>query len=333
MPSLIAFRAIQGLGGGGLLPLATIILSDLSTPAERPQVLSWTSGTWGVAGDRRAAAGLAVRRHHRLAIRVLAQPADRAAHHHHGRAAPEGAPRRSGTAGRIDLVGAALLAAGIGAGMAALIQWHELRAGMLLVLAAAAAALLLLFAWRERGAAEPMLAASLLRRPLIAAANASTLVCGALIIAGSAFLPPAVQGVLGQPAVVAGLVLGGDDAELGRGVDLARPGAVAGCRCGRWRWPGSLLVVAGMGGLLLPGGLPVMLATCVPMGAGLGISSLVFTRRGAIRRGLAGPRAGDLAVLLLAPARPGAGRGGAGRRAECRAGGGRAGHARRATRP
>ncbi len=89
-------------------------------------------------------------------------------------------PAAHRTRGHIDLAGAALLAAGVGAAMAALIQWNALPARTLLALAAAAAVCLGAFAWRERGRAQPMLAAHLLRRPVIAAANVSTMACGAL---------------------------------------------------------------------------------------------------------------------------------------------------------
>ncbi len=283
MPSLIAFRAIQGLGGGALVPMATIILSDMSTPAERPRVLSWTSATWGIAAIAGPLLGS-------LCVGTIGWPfvfwlnlpvgaltmAMIARHLHE--------PASHRAAGRIDLAGAALLAAGVGAGMAALIQWNGLSASTLAWLVAAACTCLGLFAGRERRMPEPMLAAHLLRRPVIAAANASVMACGALLIAGSAFLPPEVQGVLGKPAIVAGLVLGvmtisWTSASILLGRTLARlpPRPVALAAAG--------LVVAGMAGLLLPGGLPMMLATCVPMGAGLGMSSLVFTV--AVQQGVA----------------------------------------------
>ena len=49
MPALIVFRGIQGLGGGGLLPLATTIIGDVCDPKDRPRVLGYTSGIWGIA--------------------------------------------------------------------------------------------------------------------------------------------------------------------------------------------------------------------------------------------------------------------------------------------
>jgi len=37
MTQLIVFRALQGVGAGGFLPLAQIIIADIIPPAERPR--------------------------------------------------------------------------------------------------------------------------------------------------------------------------------------------------------------------------------------------------------------------------------------------------------
>ena len=49
MTSLIVFRTIQGLGAGGLLPLAMTIIAELYTPTERARVQGYFSAVWGLA--------------------------------------------------------------------------------------------------------------------------------------------------------------------------------------------------------------------------------------------------------------------------------------------
>lgn len=49
MQALIFYRAIQGLGGGALAPLALTVVGDLYTLEERPKMQAVMSGVWGAA--------------------------------------------------------------------------------------------------------------------------------------------------------------------------------------------------------------------------------------------------------------------------------------------
>ncbi|MBM2850919.1 MAG: drug resistance transporter, EmrB/QacA subfamily, partial [Anaerolineales bacterium] len=49
MSQLIAFRAVQGLGAGGLIPLAFIIIGDLFTFEQRAHMQGVFSSVWGVS--------------------------------------------------------------------------------------------------------------------------------------------------------------------------------------------------------------------------------------------------------------------------------------------
>jgi predicted MFS family arabinose efflux permease len=64
-----------------------------------------------------------------------------------------------------------------------------------------------LFLWRQRRAAEPMVALDLWADPLIASANAASLLAGMALMGITSFLPIYVQGVMGRSALVAGVAL------------------------------------------------------------------------------------------------------------------------------
>src|SRR5580693_1454326 len=50
MPVLILARGLQGLGGGGIMPIVQTVISDIVTPRERGQYQAYFSGVWVAAG-------------------------------------------------------------------------------------------------------------------------------------------------------------------------------------------------------------------------------------------------------------------------------------------
>src|SRR6202162_2152962 len=50
MPVLILARGLQGLGGGGIMPVVQTVISDVVTPRERGQYQAYFSGVWVAAG-------------------------------------------------------------------------------------------------------------------------------------------------------------------------------------------------------------------------------------------------------------------------------------------
>src|SRR3984893_7264654 len=50
MPVLILGRGLQGLGGGGIMPVVQTVISDVISPRERGQYQAYFSGVWMAAG-------------------------------------------------------------------------------------------------------------------------------------------------------------------------------------------------------------------------------------------------------------------------------------------
>src|SRR3984885_15149526 len=50
MPVLILARGLQGLGGGGIMPVVQTVISDVVSPRERGQSQAYFSGVWMAAG-------------------------------------------------------------------------------------------------------------------------------------------------------------------------------------------------------------------------------------------------------------------------------------------
>ena len=290
MVSLILFRAMQGIGGGGLVPLATTIIGDVSEPADRPRMMGYVSGVWGISAIVGPLLGaffvnsLGASLGWRLVFWInlpigLAAMAMVAGYLNE--------PPRTDRHQPIDLPGAGLLAAGIGIVMLVLVQVETLQAATIAGLLGLGAVALLAFAWRERRLADPLLPAHLLRRRMILAADASAALCGAVMLGITASLPTWVQGVAGGNSLSAGVVLGvlcvcwtSTTIILSRYLARLslRPVAIV----------GSIVLVAGALGLLwvATGQTIVWLCVCcMAIGGGLGANSLVFTS--AVQSGVA----------------------------------------------
>jgi EmrB/QacA subfamily drug resistance transporter len=278
MVSLILFRALQGIGGGGLVPLATTIIGDVSEPADRPRMMGYVSGIWGISAIVGPLLGaFFVNSLGWSFVFWVNLPIGLVAMAMVGRFLHE--PPRTGRHQPIDLPGAGLLVLGIGAIMLVLVQIETLTTAEIVGLLALGVLALLAFVWRERRVADPLLPAHLLRRRMILAANVSAGLCGALLLGIASFLPTWVQGVAGGDALLAGVVLGvlcicWVAATMTLSRHLARlsfrPVAVI----------GSIALVAGCFGFMtVAAGQTVLWLSicCVAVGAGLGVNSLVFT--------------------------------------------------------
>jgi MFS family permease len=182
MLSLIAFRALQGIGAGAVQPVAYTIVGDIYSPTERARVQGFLSSVFGFA----AVVGP-------VAFAMLA------AFYHE---TPHSRPPR------IDYLASVLLMLGGGALMMAMIQGGSLSPWMLAACLAVGVGALAGLVRRERHSPAPMLPFRLWRSPTIALGNAGSFAIGAAMISVSGFLPIYVQGVMGRGAGTTGAVLG-----------------------------------------------------------------------------------------------------------------------------
>jgi EmrB/QacA subfamily drug resistance transporter len=205
MVSLIGFRIVQGIGAGGLVPIAQTVVGDLYTPVERAKLQGYLSSVWAIGSIVGPLLGAFLVAHTIwpmvfwinvpigivvVAMLVLWLHEDLKQRLH-----------------RIDYVGALLMMLGSGVLMFALVQGPHLGGRAFAVLMCCAIAFLALFVLHERRSPEPMLPIALLKNRIIGAGAIGCFALGATIMGSSAFLSLYVQGVMGRSAIIAGIVL------------------------------------------------------------------------------------------------------------------------------
>jgi multidrug resistance protein len=210
MGALIAFRVVQGLGGGALQGTVQTLAADLYPLEERPKIQSKLSTVWVVSAVAGPGVGglLAAYADWRW-IFLVNLPVGAVAlwlivrHLHEPR-------RESGERTRVDWAGALAVFACGGVVLTALVQggvaWPWLSAPSL-ALFAAGLALAGLVVVIERRAAQPIIPGWVWRRRTIAAVNLALGALGLLMVAPTVFLPTYAQSVLELDPVTAGFVL------------------------------------------------------------------------------------------------------------------------------
>jgi len=205
MPSLIAFRLLQGVGAGAVQPTAMTIVGDLYAAHERAKIQGWLASVWALSAILGPLAGGLIVQHVswawifwiNLPIGALAA-AGFWLYLHEGRAQGRG---------RIDHLSAAVFTVAIAAIMVDLTSLSTSGRAEIGLATVAAAVAIALFVMQERRSPEPMISLKLWGRRPIAAANGASLLCGMVMIGLTTFLPVFVQGVMQQSPVVAGFAL------------------------------------------------------------------------------------------------------------------------------
>ncbi len=205
MLPLIAFRTLQGLGAGAIQSIATTIIGDIYTPAERARLQGWLSSVWGFAAVIGPVLGGFIVEHlHWAYVFWINLPIGIAtiailALFLHERLTP----RRH----HIDYAGSILLMVGVGAVMMVVVQADVLAPTIITALLAAGTLALILLVVNERRSREPIVPFALLRHRIIAAGNLGGLAIGALLTCVVGFLPTYIQGAMGEPPTTTGIVI------------------------------------------------------------------------------------------------------------------------------
>ncbi|HEV2592743.1 MAG TPA: MDR family MFS transporter [Gaiellaceae bacterium] len=209
MYALIAFRGLQGLAAGAILPTTTTIVGDLYEPAERGRIQGYISSVWGVSAIAGPTLGGVFAQYWTWrGIFFLNIPLGIAAAWLVHRHLHERVERREH---RIDFAGVITLTLGLSLMILALLEggvsWAWVSAPSI-ALFVVSAALLVAFVAIEQSVPEPILPLWVFQRRTLVAGNLASLAIGAIIIGQTSYVPIYAQKVVGVGAVVAGLAMG-----------------------------------------------------------------------------------------------------------------------------
>lgn len=209
MTQLIAFRGLQGIGAGALMPVALAVVGDLFPPAKRGKVQGLMGTVFGVSSVIGPTLGGYITDNLDwrwifyvnlpvgllgIAVVLFTMPWDK-----------PGNRERS-----VDYLGAALLVLGLVPLLLALSwagQQYPWLSAPTLGLLAVAVVVLSIFVLVERRAKEPILPPSLFRNRIFRVSVAAVFLSAAGMFGTLMFIPLFVQGVIGASATSSGYVL------------------------------------------------------------------------------------------------------------------------------
>jgi EmrB/QacA subfamily drug resistance transporter len=209
MWTLIAARALQGLGGGGILPIAQTIIADLVPPRERPRYQTQSAIMFMIASVIGPLIGGILTDHlHWSLIFWINVPMGALALVMTYRAL-ERLPRNE-RPHKLDWIGGILMVAATLTLMLAM-KWGGVNfpwaSWPIAALAIGSVALWGLFAWRLATAAEPFIPLEVLREPAVAGTVVAAFFSIGAIIGLSIYLPLYLQLVLGASPSMSGFAL------------------------------------------------------------------------------------------------------------------------------
>jgi EmrB/QacA subfamily drug resistance transporter len=203
MTQLIFARALQGLGAGGIMPLAFILIGEMFSLEQRAKMQGLFSGVWGVSSIIGPLLGgfivdklswhwvFYINLPPGLLAAGLVAFAWRDQAHSHARPA-------------VDYAGAALLTASVVALLLGLSDSGTSSSGVLIT---ASVVMFILLLWVESRAADPILPIRLFRERLFATAIVHGVLSGWAMFGSVSFIPLFVQSVLGTSPTEAGITV------------------------------------------------------------------------------------------------------------------------------
>ncbi|HEY6748530.1 MAG TPA: MDR family MFS transporter [Mycobacteriales bacterium] len=276
MGALIAFRVVQGLGAGAILPITITIAGDLYSTEERAKVQGYIASVWGIASVVGPTLGGVFSEYTSwrwiffINIPLCLLAAAMLVRNLHERV------ERSRPA--IDYRGAALLTAGLTLVILAVLEggqaWAWDSPASISILAVGLV-MLVVFWFAERSAVAPVLPLWVFRRRLLVVSGAISAGVGAILLGLTSYVPTYVQEVIGKGPLVAGFALA--TLTLGWPVAASQSGRIylrigfRGCAL-----IGTVIVLAGSALLLLLGrdsNVYQVGVACLVIGLGMGLTA------------------------------------------------------------
>jgi EmrB/QacA subfamily drug resistance transporter len=276
MGLLIAFRLVQGLGAGAILPTTITIVGDLYSVEERAKVQGYLASVWGIASVVGPTLGGVFSEYVswrwiffvNIPLCLLAA----------GMIMRGFEEKMKRTHPSIDYRGAALLTTGLTLVILGILEggqawaWDSVTSIAILGIGAAA---LIVFGLVERTAPEPVLPLWVFRRRLLLASGLTAAGIGAILLGLTSYVPTYVQDVVGTGPLVAGFALA--TLLLGWTISASQAGKVymrvgfRGCAL-----IGTSIVLAGSALLLLLGRDSSVFEVglfCLVIGLGMGLTA------------------------------------------------------------
>lgn len=204
MTQLILFRTLQGLGAGGLLPLAFIIIGDVFSFEQRAKMQGLFSSIWGVSAIiGPLLGGFLVDQlswHWVFYVNVLPGILSLILFW----LAWQDTPRPAHSRPAVDIAGVVLLSAGV---ILLLLGMFDFGSPLAWLFIGSALALFVALLYVERRAPDPVLPLALFRDRVFSTACAHGLMVGAAVFGSASYVPLFVQAVLGTDATRAGAAL------------------------------------------------------------------------------------------------------------------------------